>query len=82
MYNLHEPQSFYPNSQTAWRYLNRTLYRGKDCTDRERHWLRNDSSDRSEHQNEMMEKYNYIAYPDDLFYKTHRISLENLLEEL
>lgn len=30
----------------------------------------------------MREKYNYIAYPDDLFYKTHKISLANFIESL
>lgn len=30
----------------------------------------------------MKEKYGHIAYPDDLFYKTHKISTKDFLEKL
>ena len=30
----------------------------------------------------MLEKYDHIAYPDDLFYKVHKISIKDFLEKL
>lgn len=81
VFNLHVPASFYPNSQTAWRYMNRTLYRGSDCTAEERFWLRNPKNE-SDLQHEMRVKYNHITYHEDLFYKTHKISMQNFIEKL
>ena len=82
VYNLHVPQEWLPNNRTVWRYLNRTLYRSaEDCTDAQRFWLRNEPS-LSDSGKLMLEKYDHIAYPDDLFYKVHKISIKDFIEKL
>ena len=67
-----------------WRYLNRTLYRqAEDCTKAQRFWLRNQPGrDQSEQAKLLREKYNHIAYPDDLFYRTHKITIKDFVEKL
>ena len=62
--------------------MNRTLYRSaEDAKDTNNFWLRNEPS-MSDSGKFMLEKYNHIAYPDDLFYKVHKISIKDFLEKL
>jgi hypothetical protein len=66
----------------VWRYLNRTLYRSaEDSNDARVYWLRNEPS-LSESGKLILEKYGHIAYPDDLFYKVHKISVKDFIEKL
>jgi len=82
VYNLHVPQVTKPDSRTAWRILNRTLYREKDvCTPEQLHWQRRVRKETAL-MTEIRSRYGLIAYPDDLFYKTHKISHQDLLDKL
>lgn len=64
--------------------MNRTLFRhAEDCTEAQRFWLRNlPNQNVSQHAKILKEKYNHIAYPDDLFYKTHKIAIKDFVEKL
>jgi hypothetical protein len=79
VYNLHVPQAWQPNSQTVWRYLNRTLYRSEPSDQQE--WLRNHKK-KSELQMRLLKEYKQIVYPEALFYKTHRISTADFVNKL
>jgi hypothetical protein len=45
------------------------------------HWLRNMRQE-SDGQKELRTKYKHIAYPDQMFYDTHKITIGNFLEKL
>jgi len=64
--------------------LNRTLYRDADvCTPEQMYWLRNHPGKESELQKELREKYNIKkSYPEELFYKTHKKTMQNFVDEL
>ena len=82
VYNLHVPQVIKPDSRTAWRILNRTLYREPAvCTPEQLHWQRRVRTE-TDLQKELREKYGLIAYEDALFYKTHKITHQDFLDKL
>lgn len=83
IFNLHKPMSWEPNYRTAMRLLNRTIYRSPEtCTPEQLFWLRNPPRKETELMTQLREKYGLIAYPDDLFYKTHKITHQDFFDKL
>ena len=66
-----------------WRYLNRTVYRSPEMLDdaskedkqKFMHWLRNKKVSQTETEKALKEEFNLkIVYPEEMFYRTHKIS--------
>lgn len=63
--------------------MNRALYRSADvCTPEQLHWHRNPKSKLTESQKAFIDKYYFIPYPEDLFYKAHKETHQTFMEKL
>ena len=74
-----------------WRYLNRTIYRSPEMVDEApkedqekfMHWLRNKKVSETEAEQGLRKEFNLkVVYPEELFYRTHKISQKDLLDKL